>query len=82
MLFMINSYLLMSLIYVDGVSVTYGDLRKHIWTFASGISETIVAAFPTRSCPCTLNGTGIQPQQPPAFVGDNYFCESGNPLST
>ena len=21
-------------------------------------------------------------QQPPTFVGDNYFCESGNPLNS
>ena len=68
--------------YVDGVSVTYGVPRKHIWTFAGGISETIVAAFPTLSCPCAVVGTGVQLQQPPAFVGNNYFCESGNPLNT
>jgi hypothetical protein len=68
--------------YVDGVSVTYGDPHRHIWTFAGGISETIVNAFPTLSCPCALNGTGIQPQEPPAFVGDNYFCESANRLNT
>ena len=29
-------------VYIDGVSVTYGTPRKHIWTFASGISETNV----------------------------------------
>ena len=68
--------------YVDGVSVTYGDPRSHIWTFAGGISETIVSAGPTLSCPCALVGTGIQLQQPPVFVGDNYFCESGNPENT
>ena len=67
--------------YVDGVSVTYGYPRKHIWTFAAGISETIVnlVSAQTLSCPCALVGTGIQMQQPPAFVDDNYFCESGNP---
>ena len=68
--------------YVDGVSVTYGEPRKHIWTFAGGLSETIVADFPTLSCPCALNGTGIQLQEPPTFVGNHYFCESGNPLNT
>ena len=68
--------------YVDGVSVTYGEPRQHIWTFAGGISETIVPAHPTLSCPCALNGTGIQLQQPPAFVGNNYFCESANPLTS
>jgi hypothetical protein len=53
--------------YVDGVSVTYGVPRKHIWTFAGGISETIVDTFPTYSCPCALNGTGIRLQEPPAL---------------
>ena len=68
--------------YVDGVSVTYGDPRKHIWTFAGGISETIAFSVETSSCPCALNGTGIRLQQPPAFVGNNYFCESGNPMTS
>jgi hypothetical protein len=68
--------------YVDGVSVTHGYPRRHIWTFAGGLSETVVNAWPSHSCPCALNGTGIQLQEPPAFVGNNYFCESGNPLST
>ena len=63
--------------YVDGVSVTYGTPRKHIWTFAAGISET--NAHPQFSCPCaSIAGT----PQPPSYVGNNYFCESGNPLNT
>ena len=68
--------------YVDGVSVTYGEPRQHIWTFAGGLSETAETTFPNLSCPCALNGTGIRPQQPPSFVGNNYFCESANPLSS
>jgi hypothetical protein len=70
--------------YVDGVSVTYGVPRRHIWTFAGGISETIVNTqrHIHNSCPCALNGTGIRLQQPPIFVGNNYFCESGNPQNT
>ena len=71
--------------YVDGVSVTYGVPRKHIWTFAGGLSETLVTSFPDHekyTCPCALNGTEFQAQPPSAFVGDNYFCESGNPLNT
>ena len=52
--------------YVDGVSVTYGEPRKHIWTFASGITET--SSYPLYSCPCAqLAGT----PQPPSFVGNN-----------
>ena len=62
--------------YVDGVSVTYGTPRKHIWTFASGISET--NSFQRYSCPCAFAGT----PQPPLYVGNKYFCESGNPNTT
>jgi hypothetical protein len=69
--------------YVDGVSMTYGMPRRHIWTFAVGISEMIAIGAETLSCPCALSGTGIQLQHPPVFVGDNnYFCESGNPLTS
>ena len=64
--------------YVDGVSVTYGTPRKHIWTFASTISETTVHL--NYICSCTVAGTGLWTPQPPSFVGNNYFCESGNPL--
>ena len=62
--------------YVDGVSVTYGTPRKHIWTFASGISE--ICSYPQWSCPCSFSGT----PQPPLYVRNNYFCESGNQLNT
>ena len=60
--------------YVDGVSVTHGTPRKHIWTFASSISETTF--YLDQNCPCTV---GSKAGQPPSFVKDNYFCESGNP---
>lgn len=66
--------------YVDGVSVTYGIIRKHIWTFASGITEP--TSYPQYSCPCSLVGTGLQAALPPSYVGNNYFCESGNPSSS
>ena len=57
--------------YVDGLSVTHGDPRSHIWTFASGLSKDVNH---TRSnCPCALHAG---PAAPP-FVGQDYFCESG-----
>ena len=52
--------------YVDGVSITHGSPRSHIWTFAAEGSETLA------KCPCQ-GGLSAPP-----FVGDNYFCESGN----
>jgi len=63
--------------YVDGVSLTHGSpgARQHIWSFAAGLLETRNPIYPTYSCPC-LGGTT------PSFVGNDYFCESGNPGPT
>ena len=57
--------------YVDGVSVTHGTTRKHIWTFAVGFSEGRSTA--TFACPCD----SIAVISIPSFVGEDYFCESG-----
>ena len=57
--------------YVDGLSMTYGIPRSHIWTFVVGVSKDI--NYPGNNCPCALYpGPGAPP-----FVGENYFCESG-----
>ena len=63
----INSY------YVDGVSLTHGGAgrRQHIWTFAVGRSE-VTSRFPT--CPCDPASSSTSTA--PAFVGNDYFCES------
>ena len=55
--------------YVEGVSVTRGSPRQHIWTFAAGLDEQ----RPMYACPC-VNGSTVTV---PSFVGQNYFCESG-----
>ena len=57
--------------YVEGVSVTHGTPRNHIWTFAAGAAE----GSPTETyvCPCDAS---IDIRIPP-FVGEDYFCESG-----
>ena len=62
--------------YVDGATLTHGPdgSREHIWTFASGIAE----AHDEYACPCALSGLGRYNANPPPFVGDDYFCESGN----
>ena len=59
--------------YLDGVSVTHGSPRQHIWSFAGSIDERDTRSF--LLCPCvtgSTNGNLI-----PSFVGQNYFCESG-----
>ena len=61
--------------YVDGVSLTHGSPRKHIWTFAAGLQENILTRGGIYTCPCSPGSV----QVPPAFVGNDYFCESGCP---
>ena len=64
--------------YVDGISVTYGSPRKHIWTFAIGLSTTVVGPHKLANCPCSEH-PGMKP---PTFVGSDYYCESENPSAT
>ena len=66
-----NSYNIDSY-YVDGVSITRGSPRQHVWTLMAGISESSSA---TNACPCnTGNTVSVK-----SFIGNNYFCESGSP---
>ena len=58
--------------YVDGVSLTYGNPRQHIWTFAVPIQENFDRHF---LCPCNDNSS----VRVPSYVGNDYFCETGVP---
>lgn len=61
--------------YVDGVSITMGyPPRKHLWTLINGYSDTFYTAS---NCPCNSPTPPNQITQ--SFVGNDYFCESGNP---
>ena len=70
----INSY------YVDGVSITHGYPRQHIWTLIAGLIDSSLY-FRTSdgryNCPCSQNSTQNSTLQ--SFIGSDYFCESGNP---
>jgi hypothetical protein len=61
--------------YVDGVSLTYGSPRQHIWTFANALDETDPYNDESR-CSCT---DPSRPITTPSFVGNDYFCETGVP---
>ena len=59
--------------YVDGLSITYGSSpRQHLWTYAAGIAES--GRTGQGNCPCAETSG----RAPPSFVGDHYYCESGN----
>ena len=61
--------------YVDGVTITYGsNPRKHIWTYAGGLSEGYFQG--NLLCPCN---TGSYSTTSPNFVGNDNYCESGLP---
>ena len=59
--------------YIDGISLTHGSPRKHIWSFISGQFENHHSSL----CPCGTVGQ----ENAPSFVGTDYYCESGNPYS-
>ena len=61
-------------VYVDGISITHGSPRQHIWTFAAGVDEQTAYSH-CCTCPCVNGSRGGS--FIPSFVGQNYFCESG-----
>ena len=56
--------------YVHGLSITHGNPRQHIWTYAAARADNGDDLF---KCPCAV----IPGRAPPSFVGNNYYCESG-----
>ena len=57
--------------YIDGISLTHGSPRNHIWSFIVGVYENFNPSY----CPCGTSGS----KSAPSFVGTDYYCESGNP---
>ena len=58
--------------YLEGVSITVGTPRKHVWSYAVGYSK-LKTVNTVDSCPCRQNPGS----NPPSYVKDHYFCESG-----
>ena len=73
----INSY------YVDGVSITRGSPRQHVWTLMAGLMEADYHVNDRNkghlNCPCSQGG--LQSVTLHSFIGNDYFCESGNPAT-
>ena len=60
--------------YVDGVSITHGSSRRHLWTYANGLSE--LHGYEQWRCPCARSDPNDR-SDVPTFVGENFYCESG-----
>ena len=53
-------------VYLDGVSITHGTPRQHIWSFIASYAEN------GRNCPCYAAHNGVRIP----FIGNNFFCDS------
>ena len=74
----INSY------YVDGVSITRGSPRQHVWTLIAGFSSAGIHTWAGHNdarynCPCSPGSPQKSTLQ--SFINKEYFCESGNPAT-
>ena len=60
--------------YVDGVSITLitDEGRKHVWSYGCGVASNVDRS--RSNCPCSV----YPGQVPPSFVGEYYYCQSGN----
>ncbi len=66
--------------YISGVSLTHGAAgsRQHIWSFVTARYEEDASYDARVNCACTDTDRDW-PYQTPTFVGDDYFCATGNP---
>ena len=67
--------------YVDGISLTHGrNPQKHLWTFVCALDEVGISDNPLWKsyCPCINAQHPTSSSQPPSFVGNDYFCDTGN----
>ena len=63
--------------YMDGVSITHGSTpRKHIWTYMPGFADGTAQSHKPLICPCAAEGVPLLYNN---FVGNHFYCESGNP---
>ena len=57
--------------YIDGVSLTHGSPRQHVWTFIATLGEN---AGLCHACPCFALSSGVYAP----FIGNDYFCDTGS----
>ena len=60
-------------VYVDGLSITNGNPRQHLWTYVVSLQET---GF-RRNQRCPRDQSPYNFRYVPSFVGDHFYCETG-----
>ena len=62
--------------FLDGVVLTHGSPRNHIWSFIANQYQGMTGC---RSCPCSVQSgfSGAIPD----YINNDYFCDSGNKYS-
>ena len=60
--------------YLDGISITYGSPRTHLWSYIAGYQEDFSVFLAV--CPCSranpTDNTNV-----PNYVQEKYYCETG-----
>ena len=59
-------------VYIDGVSITHGSPRQHIWSF---VASSLVTSGDCHGCKCYSQDTVTVTRVP--FIGRKFFCDSG-----
>ena len=60
--------------FLDGVILTHGSPRNHIWSFTANYDQI---SSNRRGCPCSSADGSFTGTIPP-FIGNDYFCDSGS----
>ncbi len=63
---------------MEGISLTHGSPRKHIWTSTFAASADEVGTHLPSNCPCTNINQARSATTPPAFAGSDYFCDTAS----
>ena len=63
-------------VYIDGVSITHGSPRQHIWSF---VASSLVTSADCHGCKCYSQDTVTVTEVP--FIGRKFFCDSGTETS-
>ena len=64
-------------VYLDGVSITHGTPRQHIWSFIAALPEYFIDSGVFDDCAGCPSYNGFNGVRIP-FIGNNFFCDSAD----